>query len=37
MEEIAKLEMSLLNDRGLRKVRVNIMKGNHITGFIKSI
>lgn len=37
MEEIATAYISLVNDRGLKKVRVNLVKDKKIFGFIKQI
>ncbi len=35
MKEIAKLQITLLEDRNVKKVKVLVKKGNRIYGFIK--
>jgi hypothetical protein len=37
MNETATIDESLFMDRGLKKVRVNLVRGNRISGFIKPI
>jgi hypothetical protein len=37
MEEIAKVQISVLMDRGVRKVRTNVIKGGKVWGFLKTI
>lgn len=37
MKPIKKLTIELLEDRGVRKVRVNMVKGNKIFGWLKPI
>jgi len=37
MKEIAKVEITMFNDRGFRKFRVNLIKGNSIFGFMRTI
>ncbi len=37
MEEIATAHLSLLNDRGFKKLRVNIIKKDRIIGFLKPV
>lgn len=34
MEKIAHVEISFLIDRGIKKVRINLMKNNRIFGFL---
>jgi len=35
MEEIATAHLSLLNDRGIKKLRVNVIEKNKIVGYLK--
>jgi len=37
IKEIARLEISLIDDRGFKKLRTNLVKNNRIFGFIKTI
>jgi len=37
MIEVASMEMAMLEDRGIRKVRVNLKKGGRLFGFIYPI
>lgn len=37
MEEIAKVQISLLMDRGVKKVRTNVVKDGRIWGFLKAV
>jgi hypothetical protein len=37
MIELARMEMSLINDRGLRKVMVNVIEKDRISGFIRPV
>ena len=37
MIEIARAEMTMLEDRGVSKMRVNLMKDGRIFGFIRPI
>jgi len=37
MIELAKMEMSLIDDRGIKKMMVNVIEKNKISGFIKPI
>lgn len=37
MEEMATVIETLLDDRGFRKVRINLIKNNRIFGFIKPL
>jgi hypothetical protein len=37
MIEIARAEMVMLKDRGISKMRINLIKDGHIFGFIRPI
>jgi hypothetical protein len=37
MENISSIHISLINDRGQMKWRVNLIKGNKIFGFLKPV
>ncbi len=37
MEELGTLTMTILEDRGLKKVRINMVRGNVVRGFIRPI
>lgn len=37
MKEIAKLEITMFNDRGLRRLRINFVKGNSVFGFMRTV
>lgn len=37
MEKIAVAEIALLNDRGIKKFRVNFIKDNKVFGFLKPV
>ncbi len=37
MKELGTLVATVVEDRGLKKVRVNVIKGNHIYGFIRPV
>jgi len=37
MLELAKVEMSLIDDRGMKKVMVNVIEKGKISGFIKPL
>jgi hypothetical protein len=37
MLEIAKVEMSLIDDRGFKKVMVNVIEKDKISGFIRPL
>jgi len=37
MEEIATAHLSLMNDRGVKKLRVNLVRKDKIVGYIKPI
>jgi hypothetical protein len=37
MIEVARVEMAMLEDRGISKLRVNLMKNGRIFGFIRPI
>ena len=37
MEELGTVVVTVMMDRGLKKVRVNMIKGNVVYGFIKPI
>jgi hypothetical protein len=36
-EEMGKMYMDVFSDRGVKKIRVNIVRGNVIGGFIKPV
>lgn len=37
MEELGTIIATLIDDRGMKKLRVNMIKGNTIRGFIRPI
>jgi len=37
MEEIAKVQVSVLMDRGVKKIRTNVIKDGRIWGFLKTV
>ena len=37
MEEIANAQLSLMDDRGVRKLRVNIIGKNRIVGYLRPV
>jgi len=37
MKELEKAEITLIEDRNLLKWRINLVKGNHIMGWIKPV
>jgi hypothetical protein len=37
MEEIGSVNITLIRDRGLKKVRINCIKGNHVFGFLRPV
>jgi hypothetical protein len=37
MKEIAKVEITMIDDRGFKRFRVNFIKNNSIFGFMRTI
>jgi len=37
MEEIAKVQISVLMDRGVKKVRTNVIRGGRVWGFLRTV
>lgn len=37
MEEIARVQISVLMDRGVKKVRTNVIRDGRVWGFLKSV
>jgi hypothetical protein len=37
MYKLGEITIELIRDRGLNKIRVNVIKGNRVQGFIKPI
>ncbi|MBI4009823.1 MAG: hypothetical protein HY361_01325 [Candidatus Aenigmarchaeota archaeon] len=37
MEEIATAQLSLINDRGVKKLRVNLIRKGKISGYLRPI
>jgi len=37
MEEIGSVNITLIQDRGLKKVRVNYVKDNRVFGFLRPV
>jgi len=37
MEEVGSLNIALIQDRGLKKVRINCVRGNYVFGCLKPV
>jgi hypothetical protein len=37
MEEVARIQISFLIDRGIRKIRTNIISGSRVWGSLKAV
>jgi hypothetical protein len=37
MEEVAKIQISFLIDRGIRKVRTNVISGGRVWGSLRTV
>jgi len=37
MEEVARIQISFLFDRGVKKVKTTVISGNRVWGFLKNI